>query len=147
MAKSKLFSSFFAYSNKIVEILEKYLSPILLLLMRLWIAEIFFKSGMVKFSNMSQTIILFEYEYAVPIISPIVAAYMSVAFELICPIFLILGLASRLAIFPLIAMALVIQFFVKQNPEHFYWLFLMSTILIYGAGKISIDNFVKFKSA
>jgi putative oxidoreductase len=148
MAKSKtLFSSIFFCGSKAVNMLEKYFSPLLLLAMRLWIAEIFFKSGMTKFSNISQAILLFEYEYAVPVISPVIATYMSVVFELICPIFLVLGLATRLAILPLIGMTLVIQLLVDQNTQHFYWLFLMSSILIYGAGKISVDNFVKLKSA
>ena len=143
----KMFTSLFTSSNKIVELLKKYLSPLLLLAMRLWIANIFFKSGMTKFSNMQQAAFLFEYEYAVPIIPPTIAAYMAVTFELICPIFLVLGLVTRLAVLPLIGMALVIQIFVDQNMQHFYWLFLMTTILIYGAGKISVDNFVKLKSA
>ncbi|MDA0902406.1 MAG: DoxX family protein [Proteobacteria bacterium] len=152
MAKGKklnknLFNTLFALGNKAVELLEKYASPLLLLAMRLWIANVFFKSGMAKFSNMSQTVILFEYEYGVPLISPLVAAYMSVTFELICPIFLALGLATRLAVLPLIGMALVIQFLVEPNIEHYYWLFLMASILIYGAGKLSADSFVKIKSA
>jgi putative oxidoreductase len=126
-------------NNKFIVILEKYIAPFLLLAIRLWIANIFLKSGLTKISNIDSTIILFEYEYALPIISPVFAAYSAIIFELGCSIFLALGLLTRLAALPLIAMTLIIQLFVFQNPEHFYWLFLLSTILVFDGGKISAD--------
>jgi putative oxidoreductase len=130
---------------KIVAILEKYFSPLLLLAMRLWMANIFFKSGQTKFSNMETTKLLFEYEYALPIISPNIAAYLATFAELTLPILLVFGFASRFAAAKLIIMTLIIQFLVIQNQEHFYWLFLLSTILFYGAGPLSMDYFIKKK--
>ena len=125
--------------------LQSFLAPILLLVSRLWIANVFFKSGRNKLANMDTTIYLFEYEYIVPGVSPVFAAYSSTVFELACPIFLAIGLFSRFATLPLIAITLVIQFLVIQNTEHYYWLFLLATIFIYGSGKLSVDKLLKLK--
>ncbi len=130
-------------NDKTVIILEKFAAPTLLLAIRLWMANIFFKSGLTKIANIDSTISLFEYEYALPIISPVIAAYSSIGFELGCSVLLAVGLASRLVVLPLIAMTLVIQLLVFQNLEHFYWLFLFFTILVFGGGKISADCLLK----
>ncbi len=121
------------------EFLLKYFAPILLLSLRILIAMVFLRSGLVKISNMDSTILLFEYEYQVPFLSPVLAAYFSTFFELACSIALILGLATRLACLPLIAMTLVIQFTILQHEMHFYWLAALATIFTFGAGVISLD--------
>lgn len=131
------------FNDQSIVILEKYAAPILLLVIRLWMANIFFKSGLTKIANIDATISLFEYEYALPLIPPAIAAYLSIAFELGCSVFLAFGLATRLVVLPLIIMTLIIQFLVIQNPEHFYWLFLFATILVFGGNKISADYFLK----
>ena len=127
--------------RKYVNFLENYLSSILLLAIRVWIGLIFFKSGLTKFSNIEQAITLFEYEYSLPFISPKFAAISAMAFELGCSAAIMAGILTRLTALPLIGMALVIQFFVFQNQEHFYWLFLLSTLVIYGSGTLSVDGF------
>lgn len=140
---NKFYNKIKRFLCKIVVIMEKYFSPLLLLSIRLWMANIFFKSGQTKFSNMETTKLLFEYEYALPIISPTIAAYLATFAELTLPILLVFGFAARLATLKLIIMTLVIQFLVIQNHEHFYWLFLLSTILFYGAGPLSVDYFIR----
>ncbi len=132
-------------NNKFFNVIEDYFASILLLSCRLWMANIFFKSGRNKFANIDNAIYLFEYEYDLPLISPVFAAYIGTFFELVCPVLLALGLLSRFAVIPLIVMTLTIQFLVIQNIEHFYWLFLLSTIFIYGSGKISADKYFKIK--
>ncbi len=139
----KIYNCVKSLSDRIITVLEKYAAPILLLVIRLWMANIFFKSGLTKIANIDSTISLFEYEYALPIISPAIAAYLSIAFELGCSILLALGLASRLVVLPLIGMTLVIQFLVFQNPEHFYWLFLFCTIFVFGGSNLSADCLLK----
>ena len=123
--------------------LEKYFTPFLLLTLRILIASVFFKSGMTKFSNLETATYLFEYEYQLPLISPVFAAYSATFFELVCSVLLFFGLATRLAAFIFIAMTLVIQFLVIQNPEHFYWLAILATIFCYGAGCFSLDKLIK----
>ncbi|MES2678036.1 MAG: DoxX family protein [Pseudomonadota bacterium] len=139
----KIYNCVKSLNDQIISALEKYAAPILLLIIRLWMANIFFKSGLTKIANIDSTISLFEYEYALPIISPAIAAYFSIAFELGCSVLLALGLASRLVVLPLIAMTLVIQLLVLQNSEHFYWLFLFCTIFVFGGGKLSADCLLK----
>ena len=137
VAKTKKTKNFY---SKIVVILEKYVSSILLLAIRLWIGLVFFKSGLKKISNIDQTVILFEHDYNIPILYSKLVAILATATELGCGSFIMIGLLTRLVSIPLIAMTLVIQFFVLQNQEHFYWLFLLSTLFIYGAGKLSVDG-------
>ena len=65
------------------------------------------------------------------------------------PVLLTLGLFSRLAALPLIGMTLVIQFVLGasnpdyDNTEHFYWLFLLASIVIRGPGIISLDAAIR----
>lgn len=141
----KLCNCIMEIANRINTLLQKYGTPILQLTIRLWMANIFLKSGLTKFSNIDSAISLFENEYNVPVISPVLATYLSMTFEIGCSLLLITGLATRLAVLPLIGMTLVIQLFVFQNPEHFYWLFLFSTLLIYGSGTVSVDHFLHKK--
>jgi uncharacterized membrane protein YphA (DoxX/SURF4 family) len=76
-------------------------------------------------------------------LSPFIAAYLATICELGCSSLLIAGLATRLVVLPLIGMTLVIQFTVVQNPEHFYWLAILSTLFVYGAGLLSLDRLIK----
>ncbi len=125
---------------KYVDFLENYLSAILLLAIRIWIGLVFFKSGLTKFFNIDSAILLFEHEYSLPLISAEFAAISATIFELGCGAALIAGLLTRITTLPLIGMTLVIQLLVFQNQEHFYWLFLLSTLAIYGGGMLSIDG-------
>ncbi len=116
-----------------------YLQPIILLLMRLWIARVFFLAGLVKIADFDNTVALFRDEYMTPFISPTLAAFSATSFELACPIFIALGLASRLAVLPLLVMTLVIQLTYDQNIQHAYWGMLLLNILAFGSGKFSLD--------
>ena len=126
--------------TKYKEILDQYVSHALLLWIRIFVALVFYKSGMTKIANMESTVLLFEYEYGLPFLSPVLAAYSSTFFELACSALIMIGLFTRLASLPLIIMTLVIQFFVFQNHEHFYWLALLGVIAVYGGGKISAEH-------
>ena len=139
----KLISHLNHICDKKINFLEKYFAPVVLLALRIMIAMVFLKSGLTKISNFQSTIFLFEYEYAVPFISPVFAAYSATFFELVCSVLLIAGLSTRLATLPLIAMTLVIQFTVIENHMHFYWLAVLVTILTFGAGCLSLDKLVK----
>jgi putative oxidoreductase len=132
-----IYSEFIAILNK--------LSPVMILVLRLWIAHIFFAAGLVKIEDFSTTIALFRDEYKTPFLPPEVAAFLGTFFELSCPILLTLGLATRLATLPLLAMTAVIQFTYDQNIQHIYWAMLLGTILVSGAGKISLDYLISKK--
>lgn len=130
---------------RLTEIAEAVPLSLLQLMARVGVGAVFFKSGMVKIASWEQTIQLFADEYRVPVLPPELAAYLATAAELTCPVFLVLGLASRLAALPLLGMTLVIQFFVypESYAEHLTWATLLLAIVSRGAGKISLDHVVK----
>jgi putative oxidoreductase len=87
------------------------------------------------------TVQLFADEYQVPILSPEMAAMMSVTFEFGCSILLGLGLATRLATLPLLGMLAVIQTFVYPNAwsDHLTWGSILLFLLTRGGGVLSLD--------
>lgn len=119
-----------------------YLGDALLLAMRLWVANIFWKSGLTKLEDWETTLFLFAEEYKVPLLPVEFAAYSGTFFELACPVLLVLGLGTRLAALPLIAMTAVIQFTYLEHEQHIYWAFLLVTLLCFGAGRASIDALI-----
>lgn len=141
VSKNSLISLYVKATDK----LQDYGFPILLFIMRCWMANVFFLSGLTKISNWDATLFLFKSEYMVPILPPEIAAYVSTFNELCLPVLLVLGLATRFATLPMLAMTLVIQFTYEMNMEHLYWGFLLLTILFCGPGKISIDYWIKRK--
>ncbi len=87
--------------------LNKVLSPALLLGLRLYIAWVFFKSGLTKIDYWDGTLWLFsatslpdavsQGNYYVPILSPEIAAYAGTAAELLFPVLLVLGFVCNFA--------------------------------------------------
>jgi putative oxidoreductase len=138
----QLIRPFIQLSNR----LEYYGWPILQLCMRLWIARIFWRAGKVKIKHWDATLSLFKFEYKVPLIAPDIAAYFATAMELLCPLLLLLGLLTRLATLPLLLMTLIIHFTYISTNEHIYWMFLLITLLLKGAGPISVDAFIRWRS-
>ncbi len=132
---------------KLTRILDKFFTPILMMVIRLWIAKIFFYSGLTKISSWSTTIYLFKNEYKVPVIPPEIAALISTFFELSCPIMLVIGLATRLATLPLLAMVVVIQLTYADMSDHFYWMTLLSVLFLHGPGSLSLDCIIRRKIA
>lgn len=112
------------------------------LLARAGIAVVFWRSAQTKLANWDLTVSLFRDEYRVPVLPPEIAAPIAAAFELTCPVLLVLGLATRLATLPLIGMTLVIQIFVYPTswPDHLLWIALLLSILARGPGVLSLDH-------
>jgi putative oxidoreductase len=125
--------------------LNRWLMPLVLLGIRLWIANVFFRSGLTKIADWETTQFLFQMEYKVPLLTPNLAAVLAMFFELAMPVLLVLGLFTRLAALPLLAMTLVIQFVLGasnpayDNVEHYYWMLLLLILIARGAGVLSLD--------
>jgi putative oxidoreductase len=88
------------------------------------------------------TIALFEDEYKLPLISPDIAAHLTAGLEFFLPVVLALGLATRISAFALLAMTMVIQFFIYPDAwwsVHAYWAALLCALISKGPGAISID--------
>ncbi|MEX0810431.1 MAG: DoxX family protein [Dongiaceae bacterium] len=115
-----------------------------LLLARIGIGTVFFRSGLTKLESWPTTISLFEEEYRVPILPPEIAAWLATGCELVCPVLLVLGLATRIAVLPMLAMTIVIQLFVYPSSwiDHTIWAALLLLLLARGAGAISIDALI-----
>jgi putative oxidoreductase len=120
------------------------------LAIRLYVASVFFKSGLVKVRNWDGTLYLFENEYRVPLLPPEAAAWLGTFGELAFPPLLALGLATRfaalsLSVFNVVA---VISFWhvLSENQaalmSHFYWGLLLLVTLCHGPGKLSLDHWL-----
>jgi putative oxidoreductase len=116
------------------------------LVARLAIAAVFFYSGRTKVSGVltikPSTYNLFETEYAVPLLSPQLAAHLATYAEHLFPLLLVLGLLARLSALALLAMTLVIQVFVYPDAwsTHLTWIGLMLIVIGRGAGWWSLDR-------
>jgi putative oxidoreductase len=119
---------------------------LLLLVARLGLAAVFFLSGRSKVEGLMSispsTYELFRTEYALPVISPGVAAVMATYAEHLFPVLLVLGLFTRLSALALLAMTLVIQVFVYPDawPTHLSWAGLMLPLIARGGGALALDR-------
>ena len=129
--------------GKVFDSLTFYGTTIYLFLLRVWIAIIFFKSGLTKYGDFENTVFLFTYEYQTPFLPPLWSAILATLFELACPIFLIAGLFTRLATLPLLAMTAVIQFTYLSHIDHLFWAFTFGIILLKGPGVLSADHLLR----
>jgi putative oxidoreductase len=118
------------------------------LLLRLAVANVFWKSGLNKIQSWDTTLMLFEYEYAVPLLSPVIAAYMATTLELVLPVLLALGLAGRYAALGLFALNIVA---VVSYPDlsdsglqfHVLWGLLLAVTVTRGAGYLAFDTIIE----
>jgi putative oxidoreductase len=117
------------------------------LAIRLYIAYVFFLSGLTKIRDWDSTLFLFTEEYHVPILPPELAAYVGTAGELCLPVLLVLGLAGRfgaLGLFILNAVAVISYpgLAAAALKDHFLWGALLLVILLHGPGKLSADALI-----
>jgi putative oxidoreductase len=126
------------------ELLEK-LSSVVLLLFRLYVAEIFFRSGLLKLSNFDGTVALFENEYRVPVLSPMLAAVAGTGAELVLPVLLALGIFSRFTgvaffIFNAVAVYSYPDISDAGIKDHMLWGAMLAVIATVGPGRIAVDT-------
>jgi putative oxidoreductase len=76
--------------------------------------------------------------------SPGIAATLATTFELTCSTLLIVGLATRLATLPFLAMIATIHLFVYPSAwsEHLVWGSILLFILTRGPGALSLDELI-----
>lgn len=135
--------AFYARFEKLLQVP----SPAIDLAIRLYIAWVFLKSGLLKIQSWESTLMLFEYEYAVPLLSTEMAAYLGTAAELGLPVLLALGLAGRFAalalfVFNVIAVISYPDLSDVGRQHHLYWGMLLAMLAVHGPGVLSVDGWL-----
>lgn len=142
------------YAAKIGNIVPEWLISICL---RVALFFIFWSSAQQKIHGLSvfgqklafwnvtdATIMLFEYQYNLPLIPAVVAAYLATLVEFFFSLGLLLGLFTRLSAMALLILILVILIFI--DPGYWQTLLLwaggLMFLLRYGAGIVSLDHLV-----
>lgn len=128
------------------------LQPLLLLAFRLYIARVFFASGLTKIHDWSVTLALFTDEYHVPIVPPAMAAVLGTATELSMPVLLALGMGSRFAagvlfIFNIVAVVSYPALPDVAVKDHILWGTMLLVLTICGPGKIAVDAWLERRFA
>ena len=124
------------------------------LALRFGLAVPFWRSGIAKWDGFLQlndvAILLFTSEFKLhlpggpyPFPAPAVAAFAAGSAEILFPILLVLGLATRVAALGLLAMTIVVQLTVPDGwPIHLTWAAMALGVIALGPGKLSLDRWL-----
>jgi len=126
------------------------LQPLALIAARIYVAWVFFAAGLTKLRDWDTTLFLFEEEYSVPLIPFELAAFLGTAGEILLPIILVLGLSSRLgalglSIVNVVAVISLTEIAPAALYAHVIWGLLLLQVVLFGAGKLSLDYLIKTK--
>ena len=123
--------------------------------LRAALAVPFFKSGLTRWDGFAAlspaTAYLFENEFQLHVFGqaydfpyPLVTAHLVGMAEIMLPILLVAGLATRFAALGLLVMTAVIQLVMPEGWANFHlpWAGLALAILALGAGKLSLDHLI-----
>ncbi|MGO9422558.1 DoxX family protein [Roseiarcus sp.] len=125
------------------------------LVLRFALAVPFWKSGILKwagFLSLSDTAVsLFTDEFMLhlpggpyPFPAPAVMAFLSGCGEIIFPVLLVFGLATRFAALGLLFMTLIVELTVPDGwPIHMTWGAMALAIIAGGAGRFSLDHLIR----
>jgi putative oxidoreductase len=136
------------HDRAVAMVSSRFVEGAALLLTRLALAGIFWRSGRSKiedgtwFTISKGTRYLFAEEYAAVPLPPDIAMVMATVAEHVLPALLLVGLATRLSALGLIGMTLVIQIFVFPEawwPVHALWMAMALILVTRGAGLYSLD--------
>ena len=124
------------------------------LVLRFGLALPFWRSGINKWDGFLQlndvAVLLFSTEFRLhlpggpyPFPAPAVMAFVVASAEILLPILLVLGLATRVAALALLVMTLVVQLTVPSGwPLHLTWAAMALGIMAWGPGRVSLDHFI-----
>jgi putative oxidoreductase len=127
----------------------EFLAPLLDFALRLYVADVFFKSGLTKIKSWDSTLYLFSDVYQVPLLNTEVAAYMATAGELGLSVLLVLGLFGRFAaagLFILNAVAAYSYYSGLSEAglfQHFAWGTLLAVLLVLSRGTWAADAWLE----
>lgn len=137
---------------KRIETIAWFIAPPLL---RIALALPFFRSGLTRWDGFlslsAGTIFLFENQFRLHVFggaygfpAPDAIALLVAIAEIVLPILLVLGLATRLAALALLAMIGMIQLVFPDGwvNFHLYWASLAVAIIAIGPGALSLDRLI-----
>ncbi len=134
------FSDLLRLAGSVLRVSETIGAPVMDLLRRITLAQIFLASGIVKLADWDTALLLAREEYPVSWMDPVLAAYVGVSIEIICPIFLLLGLMTRFAALPMLILSVVIQMAYQPVNAQVFWIILFGWWVVMGAGPLSLDH-------
>ena len=125
------------------------LAPVLDLGLRMFLANVFFRSGMTKLQSWDSTLYLFNDVYAVPLLAPEFAAYLATGAELGLSVLLVLGLFGRFAAagLSILNVVAVISYYSGLSEaglnQHLYWGMLLGVLLVMSRWQWSADCYLE----
>ena len=144
--------------NRMNSIVRSIAQPFLTqLVLRLGLAVPFWRSGVLKWDGFLQlndtAILLFSSEFQLhlpggpyPFPAPAVTAFAAGSAEILLPILLVLGLATRAAALGLLMMTLIVQLTVPDGwPIHITWAAMAFGVMAWGPGRMSLDHLIKVR--
>src|SRR5215468_60279 len=141
--------------NAIIELIAQ--PSLTQLVLRIGLATPFWRSGINKWDGFLQlndtAVFLFSSEfklhlpggpYSFP--APEVMAFLVACAEILLPILLVLGLATRVAACALLVMTLIVELTVPDGwPVHVTWAAMALGIMAWGPGRLSLDHWFWFE--
>lgn len=140
---------------------ERIPHSLVALVARFSIAAVFWKSGQTKVTGFVLDIVsgefalgwprlsdsalaLFQDEYKLPLLAPVLAATSAAIAEHLFPAMLLIGLGTRFAALALLGMTLVIQVFVYPGAyaTHGTWAAVLLYLMARGPGALSVDGWI-----
>ena len=121
------------------------LQPLFALAIRIYVARVFFLSGLSKLRDWNITLALFRNEYHVPLLPPAIAAVLGTCAEVGLPFLLFFGLGTRFAAAALFAFNIVAATSYPDLSDagrvfHILWGALLMVVFFYGPGRLSLDQ-------
>ncbi|WP_108809815.1 FAD-dependent oxidoreductase [Sphingorhabdus sp. Alg231-15] len=117
-------------------------SPVFDLLVRLFVAQAIFRSGIVKLSDWDTALSLARFEYPVSWMAPETAAVVGVTIEIVAPILLLVGLLTREAALAILMLLVVSQVEYIPTDLNLWLIAILGWFVLRGAKGFSFDRAV-----
>ncbi len=121
-------------------LLERSGAPFVDVLIRLWLAKVFFVSGVLRIFGVSLAPYLPHAVYPVPWVEAFSPTYPGATIQMTIPILLALGLATRWAALYMLILVLAVQINYVPLDINLYSAVLFGWFAICGAGPLSLDQ-------
>lgn len=118
------------------------ISPVFDLLVRLFVAQAIFRSGVVKLSDWDTALSLARFEYPVSWMVPETAAVIGVTIEIVAPILLLFGFFTRGAAWAILTLLAISQIEYIPTDLNLWLIAILGWYVLRGAGGFSFDRAV-----